>query len=379
MKTKSNLFKIKILLGLFYFFYFALIGVYVIFFPKLLNDIGFDGFEVGIILSVAPLTRAILPFVFRRFGGLNKKIYKIALLILIFSAFGFFFAIKNFWALLIINTLLGASKGVILPVVETVALHQISKENYGKVRLWGSIGFMAIALWLGKFLSSSFEILYYLIFIALITALASIYLISFDTLEENKNEKRSYKKISLSKNLGWWLSALIFQMSFGGFYSFFTIYETSYSISLEMTTWLWSFGVICEILMLYFQGKLLKKYSLIFLIEISIATTILRWLLLWLFPGSIFVAFVSQSFHALNFALYYTASIAYVYQLYTQKKLAQQFFLGVSFGLGGSLGAMIAGIIYKYSPENLFLYQALFAFFAWILIFVHKQRIKENR
>ena len=46
----------------FYFFYFAAVGVYVIFLPKVLNDIGYSAFDIGIILAVAPLMKFAMPF-----------------------------------------------------------------------------------------------------------------------------------------------------------------------------------------------------------------------------------------------------------------------------------------------------------------------------
>ena len=51
------------------------------------------------------------------------------------------------------------------------------------------------------------------------------------------------------------------QVSFGGFYNFFTIYETSFGISLEMTSYLWAFGVICEILNLLLSSSTFKEKS----------------------------------------------------------------------------------------------------------------------
>jgi len=371
--TASKTSKVKFLIGLFYLFYFALVGVYVIFLPKILSEIGFDGLKVGIIFSVAPMVRFILPFIFRKFGGLNSQTYKIALLLMGFSSIAFLLGLRSFYALLIINAIYGASMGVVLPFVETIALKLITKAKYGRVRLWGSIGFMAIALWLGRFLDSPVEAIYYLIFTAWATTFSGFFIIRFDTVQTPKENKKN-QTLSLKKYWAWWIGTLIFQVSFGGFYNFFTIYETAHSISLEMTTLLWSFGVVCEILMLYFQGRLLERFSLINLIELSIITAVIRWGILWLFPDSLGMAFVSQAFHALNFALYYSASIAYVYQLYTQKRLAQQFFLGISFGLGGSLGAVVAGFIYQKSSDYLFFWQAVIAFLAWVFIYIHKQR-----
>ena len=83
---------------------------------------------------------------------------------------------------------------------------------------------------------------------------------------------------------------------------------------------------------------------------------------------------IAQATHALNFALYYTAAIAYVYTLYKQKQLAQQFFLGLSFGLGGALGAIISGVIYKISPSGLFIFEAFIVLLAVIFLIIHKRR-----
>ena len=156
------------------------------------------------------------------------------------------------------------------------------------------------------------------------------------------------------------------QISFGGFYNFFTIYETSHGISLEMTSWMWSFGVICEIAMLYFQGPLLHR-NLLSIIKFATFVTALRWFMLYLYPGSTQIVFASQSLHAVSFALYHTAAISYIFTLYSQKKLAQQFFLGIAFGLGASVGALVAG---KFYGDMLFAIEAIIALVAFIVLFI---------
>ena len=52
----------------FIFFFFA-VGVYVIFLPKVLHDIGYTTFDIGIILAIPLLMKFITPFMF-------FKIYK---------------------------------------------------------------------------------------------------------------------------------------------------------------------------------------------------------------------------------------------------------------------------------------------------------------
>ncbi len=140
----------RILIGIFYFFYFALIGIYIIFLPQMLKKSGFSGLEVGEIFSIAPMMRFILPFIFRKFGGLNLTVYKISLFLIFLTSIFFYFSVESFWKLLIVNIFYGSAMGIIIPFIDTIALKLISKERYGKVRLWGSIGFIVVAILLGK-------------------------------------------------------------------------------------------------------------------------------------------------------------------------------------------------------------------------------------
>lgn len=153
------------------------------------------------------------------------------------------------------------------------------------------------------------------------------------------------------------------QVSFGAFYNFFTIYETEHGISLETTSYLWAFGVICEIVLFYFQASFLRRFSLLSLVKLGVILTAFRWFLLFAFPSSLLISYASQSLHAFSFALHHTAALSLLYTFYTHKKLAAQFYYGISFGLGGFVGAFVAG--YFYGPY-LYLYASVIAFCSFI-------------
>lgn len=365
--TKSNP-SLSLFLSGYYFFYFALVGVYIIFMPKVLLELGYSAIDVGIIYAAAPFMRFLLPFIFRYFVKLTFQIYLFSLLLTFMATLFFLGTVDNFWFYLLANLLFGASMGISLPYVETIALSSLSKNHYGKVRLWGSLGFMGIALWLGKILETPHEALYYLSTMAFLTLIFGGILVKHDTTDHPVSQDNS--SFSLSKYWAFWLSVFLMQVGFGGFYNFFTIYETAHGISLEMTSWMWSFGVICEIIMLYFQGPLLQR-NLLNILKFATLVTAIRWMILYLYPDSVTLTFASQSLHAISFALYHTAAITYVFSLYTQKKLAQQFFLGIAFGLGGSVGALLSGKIYG---EQMFLIEALITLLSFVVLWIHQRR-----
>ena len=360
---------LRIYLSIYYLFYFSLLGVYVIYLPKTLEDLNFSNIEIGIIVAAAPLMRFILPFIFKYFIKLDKQIYLLSLIFTFISSIILYMTVQNFYLYLLSNLLFGAALGVSLPFIETIALHIFSKNIYGKIRLSGSIGFLLIALILGNVLYSPFYTFYYLISMAFLTLISGYFIYNNSGFfkEEEKyqtNSKHSDRNFSLRLHWSFWLSIFLTQVSFGGFYTFFTIYESA-KISLTIVSFMWGVGVLAEILMLYFQGPLLKR-NLLTIIKIATFVTVIRWLLLYIDDVSMYITLLSQSLHAISFALYHTAGIIYILSLYPQKNLAQQFFLGIGFGLGGFVGSILAGFIYG---EYLFLFESIIALFAFIILF----------
>ncbi len=346
----------------FFFFYFSIIGVYIVFLPKILSQLGYSSFEIGVIYAAAPLIRFALPFAFGKFIALDKKAFYASLANLIFTGFLFYISIENFYAFLLANILFGASIGIILPFIESYSLKLLGKKTYGKSRLFGSLGFMITALVLSRFLEQNLGL--HVLFVNIILTV----LVSFMIVAKNENfasRAKTKDKINLIKHLPYWLSLVLMQVSFGAFYNFFTIYETSYGVSLEQVGWLWTFGVCCEIVLFYTQASLLKRFSLGFLIKSSYLITVIRWLLLYLFPSSLGFTYLSQSLHAFSFALFHTAAFSYLHAIYKNSSLASQFYYGISYGLGALLGSLIAGATYGEYVYLISAFIAILAFFAY--------------
>jgi len=355
------------LIALFYFFYFSIIAVYVIFMPKVLSMVGYAPSEIGIIFAAAPLVRFAIPFIFLKGVKLDLKTFNSALVLLLLSTLALYIALESFWPLLFTNIAIGIGLSLILPYIEVISLSLIGKESYGRVRLFGSIGFILVALLLVRFLETPRTALDFFFAVTLLTILFGYIIAHRESRTEPKSEGIAGRHLDLLGHWPLWAGLMLMQVSFGPFYNFFTIYETEHGISLETTIYLWNFGVIAEIILFYFQGPLMRR-NLLKLLEFSIGLTILRWLLTYLFPENLPVLFFAQSLHAFSFALFHTAAIAYLYELYSERKLAQQFFFGISYGLGGFIGAISAGYIYELWPSTLFLYAALIAFGALLSI-----------
>ncbi len=358
-------------LSAFYYFYFSAVGIYVIFIPKVLHDIGYSAFEIGVVLALAPLMRFLTPFLFLKYVKLNASVFKIFLLLSLISSSLFYLTIEDFYLFMFNNALLGMCLSVILPYMEIISLNELGKEKYGKSRLFGSIGFIVIALVLAKILTNPYIAIHFYLCMNILIVVFAFMVLQYDK-EIKPDENQDIEKFSLRKHWPFWATLFLMQFSFASFYNFFTIYEISHGISLETISYLWGFGVICEIIMLYFQAPVLKN-NLFLIMKFCLLATITRWLLLFFFPDSIAMTLVSQSMHAFSFGLFHSAVIVYLYSLYHQKKLAQQFLYAIAYGLGGFLGSIIAGFFYG---EYLFLYASFIIVLAFITLSIQEKRAK---
>ncbi|OHE19708.1 MAG: MFS transporter [Sulfurimonas sp. RIFOXYD2_FULL_37_8] len=362
------------LLAVFYFFYFSIIGVYIIFLPKVLSLAGYSASDIGIIFAAAPFVRFLVPFAFIKGLEINRSAFNIALFIMCLSAISFYFSLDSFYKLLFSNISLGIGLSIVLPYVELISLKYLGKERYGKIRLFGSVGFILVALILVKFLSSADIALIYLLVLTFITSSAAFVIAKradtfLDKGEESKND------IDILKDWRLWVGLTLMQVSFGSFYNFFTIYVTDHKVSMDIAVYLWSFGVIVEIFMLYFQGSLLRR-NLLLILQATTFITAIRWLLLFIFPDNITILFFSQALHALSFALFHSAAISYLFYLYKHKSLAQQLFSGITYGFGAFLGALIAGYVYELYPAQLFLSSTFIALLASYFLYLWGSRKK---
>ncbi len=346
----------------FFFFYFSIIGVWVIFLPKILQNIGYNTTEIGIIFAIQPLMRFLTPFFFLKLFDLTQRVLHISLVMMVLSVPFLYVTIDNFSLFIVANIFFGISFGLTLPYIETYSLSVLKKERYGKARLWGSVGFTMVALVLARILEGNMGL--HFIAVSVIFSAFFAYIISLDDGYFKSDTDKNVEEFSLFSQLPLWISIFLMQVSFGSFYSFFTIYETDHGLSLETVSYLWSFGVLCEIVLFYYQAYVIK-FDLLKIIKFSVLITAIRWMMLYLFPHSLFVSYISQSFHAFSFALYHTATLSFLYILYKNKKLASQFYYGIGFGLGGFLGSLIAGGFYG---EHLFLSSAIIAFIAFIFL-----------
>ncbi|MFZ4056445.1 MAG: MFS transporter, partial [Polynucleobacter sp.] len=143
--------------GALFFLYFAYIGLVTPYASLFFANRGFNALEIASLMSMMQITRILGPFSWgwlADFFGERIGIMRFcaALAALVFL---FIFLLPNYIAFLVwmfvVHTILSA----LMPLGESATIQALHRDNsfdqrYGRLRLWGSIGFIAMGLFAGE-------------------------------------------------------------------------------------------------------------------------------------------------------------------------------------------------------------------------------------
>jgi PPP family 3-phenylpropionic acid transporter len=350
----------------FYFFYFALVGALSPFLGLYLSDIGFTAYAIGLVNAVLMGTKIVAP---NLWGWLCDYTGRRLFIILLGSALStVFFAGLFFWQellpILVITFLYSFFWNAVLSQFDTVTIQYLGKDShrYSQIRVWGSIGFIVSVVLLG-FLFDLFSIRY-LIPIAWI--LLVLITINCALLTQPPGSKKLTSSVSCKTIIGqpaviaFFAAVFLLQLSFGAYYTFFSLYLESYGYSRTMIGLLWALGVLAEVLLFLIIHRLMPAIGVSYLLFWSLVLTSLRWFLTAFFADLLWVIILAQTIHAFSFGAAHAASIELIRQFFKGKNAGQgnALYSSVTFGFGGAIGAIVSGFLWEVNPQLLFMVAA---------------------
>jgi PPP family 3-phenylpropionic acid transporter len=372
-----------------YFWYFAILGLIIPFLPVFLDAKSFSSIEIGEILAIITATKIIGPtfwaFAADKSGKQLAIIRSGALLALL--SFSLLFWLNGYWPVVFCLAIFSLFWTAVLPQLEVLTLNSIrrSAKIYARIRLWGSIGFIFLAVIAGDLIERySADAFTYLG----VMVLAGLFLSSMKLTpaKKTKNPVQQVEKISdkiFSRSfIFFFLAGLMLQMSFGPYYGFFALYlrELGYpgfAVGIFITI-----SVLAEILIFIYASIFFRYFRLKTLLAISILLTSLRWFMTGSFADVIWVLVLVQCIHALSFGLYHSVSIQFIHQHFNhdQQNRGQAIYIGGVYGLGGAIGAYIAGIVWQGGQGSELAYNlaASAAFIGFVLVLFMQDRQQVN-
>lgn len=339
-------------LASFYFWYFSTLAIVVAFFNLYAKQLGLSAFEVSVLASLHPLSRVLWPPFWSgladRFG--RRHLVTATACLGATIAFGAFFRAGNFTSLLLAQAVFTLFWSTTLPLTETTTLEQasIGKRDYGRTRVWGSIGFILASFGVGPMLDR-FGIRFTLSAILgclVLTTVSSFF--APKAIGRHEREKGSLGAFLRRPQVRlFFLVGMLSQLSHATLYNFLSIHLADVGYSNKAIGMLWAFGVLCEVPVIRWSALLLARFPRMRLLTFSLVVAVIRW--------SIFAATTSfpllllaQAMHAVTFAVFHVAAVTHTYAVVPPSLRArgQSLYSAFSFGLGNFAGFLINGAVY---------------------------------
>ena len=356
--------------GSFFFLYFAYVGLVSPYASLFFVDRGFSVIEIAVLMSMLQITRIVGPFSWgwlsdylsNRIGIIRVCACLAALVFLcIFylqDYIGFFI-----W-MFVLHTILSSQ----MPLGETATIHALYKDNsfdkrYGRLRLWGSIGFIAMVLFAGELFQRKGIELYPYVGTVIFFSLAAI---TFG-LHEPKMERRKMVRgelfaVLINPDVRWFLVSGFFMIfAHASLYVFYSLYLANLGYDKFQIGLFWALGVAAEVLFFYFQNKVLSRIDSEIVLQGAFGIGVVRFILIAFFPTTI-VLMLAQLMHAGTFAAHHSAATKLLQRWFTGPLQArgQAIMATVSYGLGGTIGGLCAGWIWDlFQPRDVFVMSAL--------------------
>jgi MFS transporter, PPP family, 3-phenylpropionic acid transporter len=342
--------------GVFSAIYFAYAGLYSAYLPLYLKELGFATFAIALLSTVNNLTRCIGPYAWGWLGdhtGKRLLIVRVSCVVALLMC-SILFA-PPIMALFFVGLLaMNLATSSMTPLTESMMIARLHKADgkvdwggYGRLRLWGSIGF-AVCVTVSGWFFQHYSLAW---FGGSIAVLLALLLLSSTQLPQDTaglHIDKPPRVLPLLRSpvlAGFYVASFFMVAAHTGLYIFFSLYLDQLGYSKGTIGVLWALGVVFEVAWFYFQGHALKRIPLERLWVIACAIAALRFLLIGAFGQFILILVLTSASHFLTFAAHHTASMAFITKHFpgALANRGMALFTTVAYGFGGIAGGLVGG------------------------------------
>lgn len=324
--------------------------------------------QIGILLAVPQGVRLFAPALWGRWAdrssgrGRMLRLSSAGTLIAVLLVLA---AQGRFEALLVGLAVLHFFTAAQAPIAESLALAAASGQPgaYGRMRQWGSIGFIAavagVGPWLdalgARWLGAPLALLAFGLLIASWRAAAAA---DPAGLTRPAVLTPVWRRLREPRLALFFLSCALMMFAHAALYGFHSLLLDRQGYSKSAIGLIWSVGVLAEIALFRWQHRLFVRHDALVLLGVSMAVAAVRFAVIGLTDGHWGWVIASQLMHAVTFGVHHSASMALLHRWFDadSQARAQGLFATLGYGIGGATGTLVAGWLWSaVSPQAAFL------------------------
>ena len=338
--------------------YFAHIGFFNPYLPLWLKELGLSILAISVLVSVQAATRLFAPY---GWGWLSDRTGE-RIWLLRYSACVALLASTGLWFDGGVNWLFGVllfmfmHTSAMMPMSEAAMAHLVTQDGvfnarrYGRVRLWGSLGFLVTVVVAGAFFERDGMRNFPAWTVATVLAVTlSVFLLPNlkEAIPEHAQEA-SVMPVLRQREVQWFFASVFFHvLSHIGIYAFFSLYLDSLGYSKTTIGLLWALSVVVEIGWFFTQSRWLPRMSLTAWLVLCSAAMVLRMGITASSAQVLGLLLLAQVLHALTFATHHTVCIAMLSQHFSGRLRGrgQALYTVIGYGFPGVIGGLAGGML----------------------------------
>ena len=342
--------------GALWFCYFAAIGSFNPFAPLWFKELGFSTLAIGSLASLQSWTRVVAPYGWGWLGdhgGHRVRVVQWAAGLSLLAATGLLWA-RGYTAVAVCTALLFLANGGVVPQTEAlVARHLTTADGvdvrrYGRVRVWGSVGFIASVLLFGLLLEKAGIGLFPVLVVgtyALLLA-ASFRLPGGPEPTHGQDVPPAVLSVLRQPAVAWFFASVFFTvLAHTSVYAFLSLYLDSLGMSKSTVGLLWAVSVAAEIAFFWWQGTLIDRLQPHAWLQVAAGASVLRFGATAAFGNHLAVLVGAQALHAVTFAAQHVACINLIARHFpgALRGRGQALYSVLGYGSSGVVGGVTGG------------------------------------
>lgn len=360
-------------LGLSYFTYFFCYGIYLPFWGVWLKGVGLDAEQIGLLLGCGMVARFVGSLLIasqvKNPGQLITALRLLALLTC-FIAIGYWVGQQWMW-LLLVMTGFNLFFSPLVPLSDALAATWTQQIGltYGPVRLWGSLAFVISSALTGMLVSAfSSQAILMLLSVGVVSMLAGMLLTPRTHPQGSERQGnvtggwQAWRDL-IKENAVWrfMVCVTLLQGAHAAYYGFSAIWWQESGYSASVVGYLWSLGVVAEIVVFALSHRLFHRWSARDLLLLSGICALIRWSLLGA-STALPLLIVGQILHCGSFTVCHLAAMRFIASRHGADVIRlQSLYSALAMGGGIAVMTMICGVLFTHLHGHLFWVMALVA------------------
>jgi PPP family 3-phenylpropionic acid transporter len=348
--------------SIYYFLYYGAISILFPFLALFYQSQGLTGGQIGLLAAISPI---ISFFGAPLWTGVadatrrHKLVTMLSTLGVVIITF-IFPVVASFSGLLLMICLYALFNAPTGSLVDSAVLALLGdrKERYGRIRLWGTVGYGIVAPFAGSLIGRlGLKWAFWGYAILMLGGLLVITRIPFHQRASNGSFRGGMRV--LFANQSWMLFlVMVFIAGIGmaTINNYLFVYMQSLGASKTLMGFALTVSTLSEIPALFFSDRLLRRFGARGMLVIAMATIGLR-LVCYSLTTQPWIVLVIQLCHGLTFAAIYTAGVHFAGQIAPpgMQATTQGMFGGTLMGFGSAAGGLLGGLLLdRFSPGGMY-------------------------